>query len=33
MTKCEEKNNDVERIIVDLKRVENNIEHQLKKRE
>ena len=33
MTEFEEKNNDVERIIASLKRVENNLEQQLKKRE
>ena len=40
MTEFEEKNNDAERIIIDLKnqlqeakKVENNIEQQLKKRE
>ena len=33
MTEFEEKNNDAERIIADLKRVENNLEQHLKKRE
>ena len=33
MKKFEGKNNDAERIIADLKGVENNLEQQLKKRE
>ena len=33
MTEFEEKNNDAERIIVDIKKVENNLERQLKNRE